>query len=98
MMRFLAALLLCASALAPAAARAATPPIHITFVTDWKAKAEHGGFYEAIAKGYYAKRGLDVTIRAGGPDVNVPQLLAGGAADFGIGFNGSFALNLGVDN
>ncbi len=67
-------------------ARAAT---HITFVTDWKAQAEHGGFYEALAEGLYAKRGLDVTIREGGPDVNVPQLLAGGAADFGIGSNAS---------
>jgi NitT/TauT family transport system substrate-binding protein len=70
---------------------AATP---ITFVTDWKAQAEHGGFYEALAEGLYAKRGLDVTIREGGPQVNVPQLLAGGAADFGIASNSFIALNL----
>ena len=38
--------------------------------------------------------GLDVTIREGGPDVNVPQLLAGGAADFGIGSNSFIPLNL----
>ena len=62
-------------ALAVSGARAGTP---VTFVTDWKAQAEHGGFYEALAEGFYAKRGLDVTIRAGGPQVNVPQLLAGG--------------------
>ena len=72
----------------------APPRVHITFVTDWKAQAEHGGFYEALAEGLYAKRGLDVTIRAGGPQVNVPQLLAGGAADFGIGSNGFISLNL----
>jgi len=66
----------------------------IIFVTDWKAQAEHGGFYEALAEGLYAKRGLDVTIRAGGPQVNVPQLLAGGAADFGIGSNSFISLNL----
>src|ERR1700744_1907363 len=75
-------------------AAAQTPRTHITFVTDWKAQAEHGGFYEALAEGFYAKRGLDVTIRAGGPQVNVPQLLAGGAADFGIGSNGFISLNL----
>src|SRR5690242_20633466 len=80
--------------LTASAAAAQTPRIHITFVTDWKAQAEHGGFYEAVAEGFYAKRGLDVTIRAGGPQVNVPQLLAGGAADFGIGSNGFIALNL----
>ena len=67
---------------------------HITFVTDWKAQAEHGGFYEALAEGLYAKRGLDVTILEGGPEVNVPQLLAGGAADFGIGSNSFIPLNL----
>jgi NitT/TauT family transport system substrate-binding protein len=59
----------------------------IRFVTDWKAQAEHGGFYQALAEGLYARHGLDVKIIQGGPDVNVPQLLAGGAADFGIGSN-----------
>ena len=24
----------------------------IRFVTDWKAQAEHGGFYQALAKGF----------------------------------------------
>ena len=67
---------------------------HITFVTDWKAQAEHGGFYEALAEGLYKKRGLDVTIVEGGPSVNVPQLLAGGAADFGIASNSFIPINL----
>src|SRR5579864_6732940 len=67
---------------------------HITFVTDWKAQAEHGGFYEAEALGLYKARGLDVEIVQGGPSVNVPQLLAGGAADFGIGSNGFIPLNM----
>jgi NitT/TauT family transport system substrate-binding protein len=67
---------------------------HITFVTDWKAQAEHGGFYEAQALGFYKARGLDVQIVEGGPSVNVPQLLAGGAADFGIGSNGFIPLNM----
>jgi NitT/TauT family transport system substrate-binding protein len=66
----------------------------LTFVTDWKAQAEHGGFYEALAEGLYAKRGLDVKILQGGPSVNVPQILAGGAADFGIGSNDFIALNI----
>ena len=66
----------------------------ITFVTDWKAQAEHGGFYQALAEGLYAKRGLDVKIVQGGPDVNVPQLLVGGAADFGMGSNSFLAMNI----
>src|SRR5882757_10721349 len=70
------------------------PQTKISFVTDWKAQAEHGGFYQALAEGLYAKRGLDVTILQGGAAVNVPQLLAGGAADFGMGSNNFIALNL----
>jgi NitT/TauT family transport system substrate-binding protein len=78
------------AALAPPALAATT----IRFVTDWKAQAEHGGFYQALAEGLYAKRGLEVKILQGGPDVNVPQLLAGGAADFGMGSNSFIALNM----
>src|SRR6202012_4824617 len=66
----------------------------ITFVTDWKAQAEHGGFYQALAEGLYAKRAVEVKIVQGGPDVNVPQLLAGGAADFGMGSNSFISLNI----
>lgn len=77
--------------------KAAAPPHEMTriiFVTDWKAQAEQGGFYQALAEGLYAKAGLDVQIMQGGPGVNVPQLLAGGAADFGIGSNGFIPLNM----
>src|SRR5947209_17488398 len=66
----------------------------IVFVTDWKAQAEHGGFYEALAEGLYAKHGLAVTIREGGAAVNVGQLLTGHAADFGIASNSFIPLNL----
>ena len=90
MTRFLSTCL-AAFLLAAATAHAQT---HITFVTDWKAQAEQGGFYEAQALGLYRKHGLDVQIVEGGPSVNVPQLLAGGAADFGIGSNGFIPLNV----
>ncbi|HUO23584.1 MAG TPA: ABC transporter substrate-binding protein [Caulobacteraceae bacterium] len=67
---------------------------HVRFATDWHAQAEQGGFYEALANGEYRKRGLDVTIIQGGPAVNVPQLLAAGAVDMGIGSNSFIVLNL----
>ena len=35
----------------------------ITFATNWKAEAEHGGYYQAVAQGIYARHGLDVTRR-----------------------------------
>ena len=37
------------------------------FGTNWLAEAEHGGYYQAVADGTYAKYGLDVTIVQGGP-------------------------------
>ena len=86
--------LIIAAAFFVAASAQAAPLTKIRFVTDWKAQAEHGGFYEALARGYYKADGLDVQIIEGGPSVNVPQMLAGGAADFGIGSNGFIALNM----
>ena len=83
-----------ASATSLALTRPAAAATGIRFVTDWKAQAEHGGFYQAVADGLYAKRGLEVKIIQGGPDVNVPQLLVGGAADFGMGSNSLICLNL----
>lgn len=58
----------------------------VTFGTSWFAQAEHGGFYQAVAKGIYKDHGLDVTIRMGGPQVNGTQLLMGGAIDFNMGY------------
>ena len=78
-------------AAAPAGQAGLTP---IRFATDWRAQAEQGGFYQALATGEYKKRGLDVTIIQGGPAVNVPQLLATNAVDLGMGSNGFIALNL----
>jgi NitT/TauT family transport system substrate-binding protein len=59
----------------------------VTFGTNWKAQAEHGGFYQAVADGTYAKYGLDVAIRQGGPQVNHSQLLAAGKIDFNMSGN-----------
>jgi NitT/TauT family transport system substrate-binding protein len=47
----------------------------------WVAQAQFAGYYVAAAKGYYKDAGLDVTIAAGGPDINPQQVLAGGGAD-----------------
>ncbi len=65
----------------------------VILATNWKAEAEHGGFYQAIAKGIYKKHGLEVTLRMGGPQVNNPQLLAAGVVDFNVGSSSFSALN-----
>ena len=72
----------------------ANAPVTIRFATDWRAQAEHGGFYQALASGEYARRGLKVEIVQGGPGVNVPQLLASNAVDLGMGSNSFIVMNL----
>jgi NitT/TauT family transport system substrate-binding protein len=91
-----AALAMALAACSPAK-QAAAPSSGLTpikFATDWRAQAEQGGFYEALATGEYKKRGLDVTIIQGGPAVDVPQLLATGAIDMGVGSNSFIVLNI----
>ncbi len=70
----------------------------ITFGLDWKAEAEYGGYYQALATGIYKKYGLDVTIRQGGPQVNHTQLLLAGRLDFNITGNSFLALNFVKEN
>jgi NitT/TauT family transport system substrate-binding protein len=65
----------------------------IRFGTDWKAEAEHGGYYQAIATGIYKRYGLDVQLRQGGPQINHAQLLAAGRLDFNIATNSFVPLN-----
>jgi len=57
----------------------------ITFGIDWRAEAEYGGYYQAVATGIYARHGLAVTIQEGGPQVNHMQLLLAGRLDFNLG-------------
>jgi NitT/TauT family transport system substrate-binding protein len=70
----------------------------VTFGTDWKAEAEHGGYYQAIATGIYQKHGLAVTLRQGGPQVNHAQLLAAGRLDFNEAPNSFVSLNYVKEN
>lgn len=60
---------------------------NVVLATNWLAQPELGGFYQALVDGTYAKHGLDVTIKPGGPMVNNRPLLAFGRADFVIGTN-----------
>jgi NitT/TauT family transport system substrate-binding protein len=56
-----------------------------TYMTNWYAQAEQGGFYQAQADGLYRQHGLDVTLRMGGPQVNAVQVMASGQADCVMG-------------
>ncbi len=90
MRRLVAAVL----ALLPFAVHAET----VSFGLDWKAEAEYGGYYQAVATGIYAKHGLDVTVKQGGPQVNHTQLLLAGRLDYNISSNSFLALNFVKEN
>ncbi len=66
------------------AARGAAASERVVFGLDWKAEAEYGGFYQALAKGIYAAHGLDVRIAEGGPQMNHVQLLMAGRQQFDL--------------
>jgi NitT/TauT family transport system substrate-binding protein len=85
------------TALAGCGPASPTTPSGITrirFATDWRAQAEQGGFYQALARGFYADKGLNVTLIQGGPAVNVPQLLAANAIEMGLGSNAPLVLSM----
>ena len=62
-----------------------TGPFTITLQTDWYPQPEHGGFYDALLKGYYKEEGLDVRIVPGGPYISAEQQVSGGAAQIAMG-------------
>jgi len=82
--RFWASVCLCVSLSMAASAFAADK---VSFGTNWLAEAEHGGYYQAVVDGTYAKYGLDVTIVQGGPNANNAILLMAGKLDFDMGGN-----------
>jgi NitT/TauT family transport system substrate-binding protein len=77
----------CSKPEAPATTTADGKPAlkKVTLQTDWYAQAEHGGYYQALANGYYAEAGLDVTIEPGGPGSFGVQKVASGASQFSMG-------------
>jgi len=89
------AIMLCAVVALAAPAQALDK---VTFGTDWKAEAEHGGYYQAIATGVYERHGIEVTLRQGGPQVNHAQLLAAGRLDFNEAPNSFIGLNFVSEN
>ncbi|TSD83457.1 ABC transporter substrate-binding protein [Mycobacterium sp. KBS0706] len=82
---FALALGLTAGVTAALSAGTATAADKVSFGTNWLAQAEHGGYYQAVADGTYAKAGLDVTIVMGGPEAANRARLVAGQIDFFMG-------------
>ena len=71
----------------PSSDGAAAPakPAKVTVQLDWFPEPEHGGLYQAQARGWFKEAGLDVTLLPGGPNALVNQRVATGQADIGQG-------------
>ncbi len=50
----------------------------------WFPQAQFAGYYAAVAEGYYADEGFDVTILPGAVEIVPATVVAGGQAEFGI--------------
>lgn len=61
----------------------AAPLQKVTVQLDWFPEPEHGGLYQALAKGWFAEQGLEVILIPGGGNVKVTQIVATGRADIG---------------
>ncbi len=68
----------------PTSADGAASRRKVVLQTDWFPQAEHGGYYQALAKGFYENAGLDVDIWPGGPGAGIKLRVATGEADFGL--------------
>lgn len=83
-MKFLSPLFLSALTLMVAKLPAADRPLSkIRVQLDWVAEPEHGGFYQAQERGFFAEEGLDVELIPGGPNALVMPKVATGQADIG---------------
>jgi len=81
---------LCACRKAPSPTdfdKAHAPLAKVTLQLDWYAQAEHGGYFQALVKGYYKEVGLDVTIKELGPGISGGQLLSSSSGNFSLGYS-----------
>ena len=80
-------LMLSAILVVGATAWSATPPSQrgkADLVLNWKPEPQFGGFYRAEAAGYLKGEGADIRVKPGGAGTPVVQMVASGAALFGI--------------
>lgn len=86
-----------APASAPAAAAKPTIPqpaamTEATLLGSWFAQPEEGGYYFAEMAGLFKARNVDLTVKAGGPGVDVVKLVAVGQFKFGMAVSDQIAL------
>lgn len=58
--------------------------IPVSLQLQWVTQSQFAGYYAALAKGFYADEGLDVTILEGAVEIVPQQVVAAGDAQFGV--------------
>ncbi|MEZ4728325.1 MAG: ABC transporter substrate-binding protein [Caldilineaceae bacterium] len=58
--------------------------IPVRLQLQWVTQSQFAGYYAALAQGFYADEGLDVTILEGAVEIVPQQVVAAGEAEFGI--------------
>ena len=74
------------AAAGPRAPVSAATARKLTLWLDWYPTTDHAGIYVALAKGFYAREGLDVSARIPSGAADATQLLAHGTGDIGISY------------
>ena len=60
-------------------------PTSVDFQIRWLKEVSFGGWYAGIENGYFADEGIDLNIIAGGPTLDVQQVVSGGGVPIGEG-------------
>src|SRR5205814_8455152 len=76
--------LIVVASLVLAASHPATALDAVSMQLKWKHQFQFAGYYQALEQGFYRDAGLDVTIREGGPGIDVSEAVAAGKSDFGV--------------
>jgi class 3 adenylate cyclase/ABC-type nitrate/sulfonate/bicarbonate transport system substrate-binding protein len=76
--------LISAACLVLAASHPAAALDSVSLQLKWKHQFQFAGYYAALEQGFYRDVGLDVTIREGGPGIDVAETVASSKADFGV--------------
>ena len=74
-----------ATASAGASGTGSSEPVKVLLQSDWYAQAEHGGHYQAVARGFDREAGIALSIHQGGPGSFGTQKVATGQAQFSMG-------------
>lgn len=62
----------------------AAEPDQVSVQLLWLAQAQFAGYFAADELGYYEDEKIEITVKPGGPDASVAQLVASGDSQFGV--------------